>query len=60
MNTTDTIKLSNLAKMARDTLQEMGFALELNRPGFSSASFGRMDYAPSVSAGVPAACVEDA
>ena len=32
----------------------------VNRPGFGSASFGRMDYAPSVSAGVPAACVEDA
>ena len=35
-----------------------GTNITMIRPGFGSASFGRMDYAPSVSAGVPAACAE--
>jgi hypothetical protein len=34
--------------------------VRLNRPGFGSVSFGRMDHAPSVSTGVPAACAQDA
>jgi len=32
----------------------------LIRTGFGSASFGRMNYAPSTCAGVPAACAQDA
>lgn len=34
-----------------------GNGTELNRPGFGSASYWRMDHAPSVFAGVPAARV---
>lgn len=34
--------------------------LRVNRTGFGSVSFERMNHAASVSAGVPAACAQDA
>jgi N-acyl-D-amino-acid deacylase len=46
------------ARLADDS--ELGALMEVNRPGFGSASFGRMSHAPSVPAGVPAASAQDA
>ena len=50
-----------VAALDRIDLQEPPQGCDiLNRPGFGSVSFGRMDHAPSVSTGVPAACAQDA
>jgi hypothetical protein len=54
------LRAGMLGRYANRERTDEELAAEVNRPGFGSASFGRMNHAPSVHAGVPAACAQDA